>query len=40
MPRKKGGDEWEDKGYMGASFDDIVREAEEESVCTRGGARF
>ena len=25
---------------MGASFDKTVREAEEESGCTRGGARF
>ena len=25
---------------MGASFDEIVREVEEESGCTRGGARF
>ena len=25
---------------MGASFDEIVREAEEESGHTRGGARF
>ena len=25
---------------MGASFDDIVRESEEGSGCTRGGERF
>ena len=25
---------------MGASFDETVREAEEESGCTRGGERF
>ena len=40
IPRLKGGDEWEDKGYMGTSFDETVREAEEESGCTRGEEIF
>ena len=40
IPRQKGEDEWEDKGYMGASFDEIVREAKEDIGLTRGGERF
>ena len=38
--QQKGGEKWEDKGYMGASFDETVREDEEESGFMRGGARF
>ena len=39
-PRRKGGDAWKGKGYMGTSFGESVKVVEEISGCTRGGARF
>ena len=38
--QQKGGEKWEDKGYMGASFNKTKMEAEEGSGLMRGGARF
>ena len=37
ISRRKGGDEWKDKGQMGASFDETLREAKEESGFMRRG---
>ena len=40
IPQRHGGDKWNDMGYMGASYDETVRESEQESGLTIGGARF
>ena len=37
---KTGGDEWNDIGYMGASYSENVREADEGSGLTREGESF